>query len=194
MFSSLLTRPTILKLTATVFIAAQLLGWITSARAVEPPGATALPPSAPPPIFRPAVRRALREYDRFLDHHPLLEEQLRLDPPLAASPAFVDQNPELGDFLRANPFVAEGLKIYPRYYLNRALLHQASAPVSFADLTPFKTLFQQQPGLEQLLTKNPELIRDAGFLGSHAALYDFLIQHPPLARVFLPSPATPVTK
>jgi hypothetical protein len=66
-------------------------------------------------------------------------------------------------------------------------LRQANAPVSFKDLASFKELFQQQPDLQSALTNNPELIRDPAFLGSHAALHDFLVQHPVLARVFLPA-------
>jgi hypothetical protein len=100
----------------------------------------------------------------------------------------------LSDFLRANPNVAEGLKTYPRYFLNRALMRQASAPVSFRELAPFKDLFPEQPKLEQELAENPELIRDPAFLESHAALRDFLVQHPVLARVFLPPSVPPESK
>jgi hypothetical protein len=174
-----------------VFMAVQILGWITYAHAGEPAGSTAPPTTPPLPISRPAVRRALREFDRFLDHHPLLEDQLRVNPQLSTNQAFLKENPELRDFLRANPKVAEGLKIYPRYFLNRALLRQASAPVSFRELALFRDLFQQQPKLEQELTENPELIRDPVFLESHPALRDFLVQHPVLARVFLPPSVPP---
>ena len=76
MFYSFLSRPLIARLTMTVLLGAQMLGLITLARAQEP-----LPtpvPSPPKSLF--TVRRALREFDRFLDHHPLLEDQLRLDP------------------------------------------------------------------------------------------------------------------
>jgi hypothetical protein len=44
--------------------------------------------------------------------------------------------------------------------------------------------------LEQELTENPELIRDPAFVATHAALRDFLGQHPALARVFLSSPSS----
>jgi hypothetical protein len=175
------------KLTLAVLLAAQMPGWGTSVRASEPVG-SATPPTAPPLTdSRPAVRRALREFDRFLDHHPLLEDRLRLDLQLAANQAFLEQNPELSDFLRANPNVAEGLKTYPRYFLNRALMRQASAPVSFRELAPFKDLFQEQPKLEQELKENPDSIRDPVFLESHPALRDFLVQHAALGQVFLPS-------
>ena len=164
-----------------------MLGWIASARAGE-----SAEPAETPPGSRSGVRRALREFDRFLDHHPLLEGQLRLGPGLTASPAFLDENPELRDFLRANPRILEGLKIYPRYFLNRALLRQACVPVSFVELAAFKELFRQYPALELELGRDPESIRNPGFLNARPPLRDFLVQHPVLGRAFLPS--SPLTQ
>ena len=184
----------VLKLSVAVFMAAQMLGWVTCAQALGVSGAPAPSPAPPLPNSLPAVRRALREFDRFLDHHPLLEDQLRLDPSLTANKAFLKKNPELRDFLRANPNVVEGLKVYPRYFLNRALLRQASAPLPFAEFAPLRDLFLQQPKLEQELTANPESIRDPVFLESHAALRDCLVQHAALARVFLPPSVPPEAK
>jgi hypothetical protein len=172
-----------------VLMTAQTLGWITFAQASET-AATAPAPAAAPPNSVPALRRALREFDRFLDHHPLLEDQLRLDPQLATSAAYLEKHPELRDLLQANPNITEGLKLYPRYFLYRALMRQASAPVSFSRLAPFKDLFQAHPGLEQALTQNPESVCNPVFLKSHPALLDFLNANPALARVFLP-PSVP---
>jgi hypothetical protein len=169
-----------------LLMTAQMLGWITYAQAGEPVTSAASPP-APPPNSLSAVQRALREFDRFLDHHPLLENQLRVNPQLTTNREFLASNTELSDFLRANPNVVPGLKTYPRYFLNRALLRQASAPLQFSEFAPFRDLFQRQPKLEQELTANPELIRDPAFLESHPALRDVLVQHEPLGRVFLPS-------
>lgn len=172
-----------------LFITAHALGWPAPAQAANPAPFPA--PVQAPSI--PAVRRSLREFDRFLDHHPLLEEQLRLDPRLTTDTAFGERNPELRDFLRANPPVAEGLKINPRYFLYRALLREANVPLSFPDLAPFKDLFQQQPGLERKLTESPDVIGDPGFCEAHAALRDFLHGHPALARVFVRPSVQPVS-
>jgi len=181
MFYSFPSRPLIARLSMTILIAASMFGWISLARAeaFSPTRVPLLPKS----LF--TVRRALREFDRFLDHHPLLEDQLRLDPGLVTDSAFLSRTTELRDFLRENPAVTEGLKAYPRYFLNRSLLRQASAPVSFRDLAPLKDLFQVQPKLQQELNNNPELIRDPAYRESHIALRDCLVQHPALARVFI---------
>lgn len=162
------------------------IGGFAGAQAGEPVDSAVVAPA--PRGSRTAVRRALREFDRFLDHHPLLEEQLRRDSRLTADKLFLQETPDLDAFLRANPDVTEGLKVFPRYYLNRALMRQANAPLSFRELAPLKDLFQAQPALEKELRDKPESICDLVFLGSHPALRDFLVQHPALRQVFL-SPA-----
>jgi len=161
-----------------------LLGAIPIARGAHNAGVETSPAPSLSDNSRTLVRRALREFDRFLDHHPLMEEQLRQSPQLTADATFLDKSPELEEFFAANPKVVEGLAVYPRYFLNRALMRQASAPVTFADLAPFKELFQQQPALQVELNRNPELVRDPAFQQSHPALINFFGQHPALARVF----------
>jgi len=183
--SSTLSGVSLVKLTLALLMAALPSGPLAFGQTSAPAPATG---AAPTSGSRPDVRRALREFDRFLDHHPLLEDDLRLDPQLTADRAFLEKNPELRDFLHANPNVAAGLKTYPRYFLNRALLRQASAPLSFAELAPFKALFQAQPELEQALKESPESIRDPLFLAAHPALHEVLLGHPALAQVFLSPP------
>lgn len=173
------------KLPAAILVGAQMLGWITYAETTEPPPAAAPLPLAPPNSL-PIVRRALREFDRFLDHHPLIEDHLRRHPPLVSSPDFLEKNPELRDFLRSMPGIVEGLRVYPRYFLNRALLRQANAPLAFSEFAPLRDVFQREPRCEQELNENPERIRDADYLNAHPALRRALVESPALARVFLP--------
>ncbi len=178
------------RLAFAVITTAPAIGWIDQARA----GESMKSPAPPQANTRPEIRAALREFDRFLDHHPVMEGRLRLDPKLAADNAFLELNPELHNFLGANPKVTEGLKLYPLYYLNRALLRQASVPLSFSELARLRKLFQQDPKLEKTLTRNPEAIRDQGFLDSHPPLRTCLAQHPALASAFLPQPVPPQPK
>jgi hypothetical protein len=181
MFSSLLGRIHLVKLTTIVVMAAQLLGWVTLAQASDAP-----PPVVPPPDELTTVRRALREFDRFLDHHPLLEDDLRLNPALIRDSNYLKKNPELRTFAGANPDVLSGLKIFPRFFLFRAVLREANAPLRYADIAQLKDVLDQQPALERALNQNPELIRDPAFLQAHAPLREFFTQHAALGQVFLP--------
>jgi len=173
----MLSFPRVRPYLALALMAAQLLGWITLARASEPP---------PTPAPMTVVRRSLREFDRFLDHHPLVEDDLRLDPALTGDNAYLKKHPELHDFLGANPDVIRGLKHYPRYFLYRALLRQANAPLRYSEIAQLRAVLDEQPALERALTENPEAIRDPAFLHEHPLLRDFLDQHAELGQVFLP--------
>lgn len=178
--SVILPRLSVSRLSLALLVAAQMFGLAAYVLAGEPAE------SVEPPSPRPgAVRRALREFDRFLAHHPLLEDKLRCNPPLTTNAAFLKSNPDLREFLRVNPNVEAGLKIYPRYFLNRGLLHQASTPLSFKELVPFYDLFLQQPEIQHELTENPELIRVPAFQEAHPALRNVLLEHTALAQAYL---------
>lgn len=172
-----------------VFAALLALGGMSGLRAAEPSPVA----SAPAPADLPAMqaRRALREFDRFLDHHPLLEDELRLDSRLLTKPAYLETNPALREFLVANRDVVPAVKRWPRYYLHRALVRQANAPLARPDLLPLDGLFDRHPAIEQQLVRAPAAIRDANFLKANPPLNEFLGQHPALARVFPPAGSGP---
>jgi hypothetical protein len=176
MFPFHLTRSKLAELAAAVLIAVPVPGGIAVAQASEPP-----PWQAPTPI-----RRALREFDRFLDHHPLLEGELRLNPALTGDRSYLKKHYELRDFLASNLGVIWGLKHHPRYFLYRALLRQASSPLRYSEIAELGEVLDEQPELERALVQNPAAIRDQAFLQEHALLRDFLLRHPALGFEFLP--------
>lgn len=136
------------------------------------------------------VRQALREFDRFLDHHPLLEDDLRLTPRLVTDATYLNENPELKEFLDAHPHTLTGLKMFPRYFLYRALIRQANGPLRYVEIAQIKELLDKNPAIERALLEKPQRIREPIFLHDHAAFQAFLVQHPTLGRVFLPSAPT----
>ncbi len=184
MFWLHLARHRFAQLAAAALVAAQLPGWIPSARGAD----------APPPAPGTAIHHSLRELDRFLDHHPLIEDELRLDPSLIGNATFLEQHEELRDFIGANPGVIQELSRHPRFFLYRALLQQASEPLRFFDIAQLGEVLDGQPALERALAQKPELIRDPAFLREHALLGDFLERHPVLGRAFLPHRMPPATK
>jgi len=126
-----------------------------------------------------------RTLDRFLDHHPLLEDKLRVTPRLVSDAAFLAQNPDLRDFAGSNPAAAARLSADPRHLLYRALLRQASAPLPIRELEVFGGLLDQEPALERVLSEKPESIRNPEFLQRQRALHEFLLGQPRLAAVYL---------
>jgi len=177
MLSTHLFRP---RFVALSILVAQLAVGIALADAGDTP---------PQQVAPPPVRRAMWDFDRFLDHHPLLEDDLRLAPALVEDKEFLEKNPEFRDFLSANPAVLQGLKRFPRYFLFRALLRQASVPVRHFGIGKLKEVLDKDPSLEKALVQTPDLIRDRAFLEKHTALLDLIRQNPALRQAFLPEDA-----
>jgi hypothetical protein len=147
------------------------------------------PPS--PPAAISAQRRAafglLRELDLFLDHHPLIEIDLRVEPLLLENPRYLEAHPALGQFLLANPAVDAVLKAEPRHLLHRALRREANVPLKWSEVAELDTFLDRNPAVERQLVRNPTLIREPGFLAVEAPLQDFLARHAALSRGFLPA-------
>jgi hypothetical protein len=135
---------------------------------------------------RHQAHRLLRELDRFLDHHPLLENDLRRDLTLIADRDCLAKNPPLRAFLDSNPGVIPALQLEPRHFLHRALLREANTPLRFGDVAQLDPFLVTQPAIEQEIVDNPSRIHERVFLDRHPALSDFLIEHPLLNRAFLP--------
>jgi hypothetical protein len=166
--------------------AALLLAVVSAAAQTAPPLQTAAPSPTPDAVI--AQRRALREFDRFLDHHPLLEDELRLNPALRTDARFLSTNPDLRRFLATAPELPAALQTYPRYFLYRALLREALAPLKHSEIARLGELLDKDPEMERTLVRRPAAIRDAPFLAAHPLLRSFLQTHPPLDHVFLPTP------
>jgi hypothetical protein len=145
------------------------------------------PPSAAVTDQRQAAFQLLRELDRFLDHHPLIENDLRVRPSLLENAAYLGKNPALRQFVAVNPDVGTALKSTPRHFLHRALLREANVPLKWSEVAELDAFLNQFPAIEQQLVRNPALIRAAQFLEARPRLREFLEQNAVLARGFLPS-------
>ena len=149
----------------------------------------------PPPTAIADERRAafqmLRELDRFLDHHPLIEIDLRLDPMLLENAAYLESHPGLRQFLAANPDVSATLKSEPRHLLHRALLREANALLKWSEVIQLDAFLDRNPTVERQLVRDPALILTPDFLAAEPRLRDFLARNAALARGFLPATPTP---
>jgi hypothetical protein len=188
MLSFMRSRPGFAKALLLLLLAVQAAGVIARIWASAAPSGPAGQASALAER-RPSAADATRALDRFLDHHPLLEEKLRVSPGLVHDADFLVQNPELRDFARSNPEAVTALNADPRHLLYRALFRQANASLHLREFEVFGELFDHEPPLERALSENPECIRDPEFVKRHLALKEFLLQRPRLAAVFSTPPS-----
>ena len=68
---------------------------------------------------RDANRRDLADFDRFLDTHREIAEQVRKDPSLLDNREFVQNHPALQDFLQDNPGVRDQLRQDPNAFMRQ---------------------------------------------------------------------------
>jgi hypothetical protein len=182
MLSLIRSRPAFTKTLLLLLLTMQAAGVIARMRASAAPMRNSS--ASATAEVHPSAGDATRALDRFLNHHPLLEEQLRISPQLADDATFLARNPDLRDFARSNPDAIKRVSADPRHLLYRALLRQAHAALPMREMAVFDEVFDREPALERALNANPELIRDAAFLQRQPALKKVFRDQPRLAAAF----------
>ena len=75
------------------------------------------PVMAQTPVTEPAVANA--DY-AFFDSHPKIVRQLEKNPALIENQQFVDNHPELHEYLKTHPYVRREFKDHPYRFMHRA--------------------------------------------------------------------------
>jgi len=145
-----------------------------------------------------ASREELANLDRFLDNHPILEQELGSNPSLVNDPEYVQREPDLQIFLSHHPAVKAELQKDPDYLARRRSLADANAPgpgmtnanpsLDGAEAGELHEFLGAHNDIEQPLKQNPALINDSTFLGTHPDLQTFLNQHPRARYLFVEDP------
>jgi len=132
---------------------------------------------------RDARRDELANFDRFLDSHHEIAEQLRKDPSLADNGEFLKTHPALQNYLKQHPGVQTAIKQNPnafmqqeaRYdqYENRSRSAQGDEPHRH-----FGEFLGSHSSINDELSKKPSLAKNQEYLENHPELKDYLDQHP----------------
>jgi len=64
-----------------------------------------------------SARRSLADFDRFLDNHPEIAEQVRKDPSLLDNRHFVQSHPALESYLAKNPRIRDDIERNPNAFM-----------------------------------------------------------------------------
>src|SRR5262245_60811814 len=125
------------------------------------------------------TRQELLNFDRFLDSHQAIEQDLKKKPALVSDPAYLSAHPDLKEFLSTHPGVREEIHENPRGFMNREQRFDKSGrDITRQELQNFDGFLDQHPNIEQDLKKNPKLLNDATYLSAHPDLKQFLDTHP----------------
>ena len=125
---------------------------------------------------RDTRREELARFDRFLDSHREIAEQLRKDPSLVDNKQFVKNHPALQTWLQQNPEIRQDLTKNPDVFM-----HQESRYDRFEnrrELANFDRFLDSHNEVADQLRKNPSLVNDQQFLKDHPNLNAYLQDHP----------------
>ena len=132
-------------------------------------------------------RQQVADFDRFLDNHPDLAEQLRKNPSLVNNEEFVENNADLQQFLQQHPGVREEVTENPNAFMKQEQRFErredqpkqnSDRDVTRRELANLDQFLDQHPQVAQQLRSNPSLINNQEFLEDHPDLQQFLQQHP----------------
>ncbi len=125
-----------------------------------------------------AVTRTALEH--FLNHHPLLEEQLR-SAPTPDSAELRQRLPAWNAFAASHPDAAGFLARHPDLLVLRALRRMTAPPMSAAEEMSLAEFLGAHPDVERAFALRPDLARAPEFYAGHTEYVRFLDTHAALA-------------
>jgi hypothetical protein len=149
------------------------------ASAQNPPAPPAQNPSATQDRDRDVNRAEIDNFNRFLDSHPEIAEQLRKDPSLVDNRDFVKNHPALETYLRDHPGVRDEIKAHPDAFMHAEdRLDRRDDARNQEALANFNRFLDSHREIGEQLQKNPSLADNREFLQNHPALQTYLQDHP----------------
>ena len=135
-------------------------------------------------------RREAVSFDRFLDSHREIAEQVRKDPSLADNRSFLQSHPALETYLWDNPGVREQLRQDPN-----AFMHQADADnrglnrdAMHDHMADFGGFLGNHSDIKRDLSRNPGYVKDHEWVQNHGELDAYLNAHPDVRTELMANP------
>jgi len=141
-----------------------------------------------------ATRRQLTSFDKFLDSHPEIAEQVRKDPSLVDNQEFVQQHPDLRQYLQQHPEIRQELSQNPNGFMrqedrfDRREDRGRDRDVTRAELANMDRFLDSHPEIAEQLRKDPSLVDNKQFVQSHAPLQQFLADNPGVREEYTNNP------
>ncbi len=138
-------------------------------------------------------RRDVASFDRFLDGHHEIAEQVRKDPSLLDNRDFVRDHPALQTYLQDNPGVRDQLKQDPNAFMRQedAYVHgpdmRDREPVDHR-LADFGGFLRSHSDIQNDLSRDPSVVKNHEYVQNHAELDAYLTAHPDVRAELMANP------
>lgn len=152
-------------------------------------------------------RQQIANFDRFLDSHPELAQQLRKDPSLVNNEEFVENHRDLQQYLQDHPEIREQIRQNPNAVMHQEQrydrredrmqdrdrdmdrdrdrdrnMNRGDQPpnrdITRGELNNLDNFMDSHPEIAEQLRKDPSLVNNKKFVEGHPALKQFLAADP----------------
>jgi dsDNA-binding SOS-regulon protein len=131
------------------------------------------------------TRAELAQFDRFLDSHREVSEQLHKNPSLVNDHKFVNDHAALQTYLQQHPQVTEEIRENPNAFMRQENRFDRQEEARFrdndttrAELAQFDRFLDSHREVSEQLHKNPSLVNNGDYVEDHPDLSTFLHEHP----------------
>jgi hypothetical protein len=134
-------------------------------------------------------RAEFAQFDRFLDTHPEIGEQLRKDPSLADNHQFVQDHPALQAYLQDNPAIRDQLGRDPNAFMHQE--DQLNHVIDDRDrdrFASFREFLNEHPRIAADVSKDPACVKDHDYVQRNPELAEYLNGHPDVRDAWSASP------
>ncbi len=142
---------------------------------------------------RDSDRREVANFDRFLDGHREIAEQVRKDPSLLDNRAFVQDHPALGTYLADNPGVRDQLRQNPSGFMQQEDAFDRDSNTRDRDpmhdhMADFGGFLRSHSDVQKDLSRNPSIVKDHEYVQNHPELDAYLNAHADMRAELMANP------
>ena len=126
-------------------------------------------------------RPELASFDRFLDSHREVSEQLRRDPSLVNNKQFVQNHPALQTYLQQNPNVHQAITQDPNAFMRQENQYDRREDMNRGhsmEAANFREFLGNHSNISQDLSRDPRKANDANYQNTHPEFRSYLSAHP----------------
>jgi hypothetical protein len=133
-------------------------------------------------------RRNLADFDRFLDGHREIAEQVRRNPSLVDNRDFVQNHPALQDYLQSNPGVRDQLRQDPNAFMREEDRFDHPDDARHERMADFGEFLGGHARIAEDVSKNPTIVNDREYVQNHRDLNEYLNAHPEVKQEWASNP------
>jgi hypothetical protein len=147
---------------------------------------------------RDTDRRDVENFDRFLDDHREIAQQVRKDPSLLDNQKFVHDHPALETYLQDNPGVRDQIRQDPNAFMrqedayardsNNSNMRDRDRDPMHDHMADFGGFLRSHSDVQRDVSRDPSCVKDNGYVQNHADLNAYLNAHPDVRAELMANP------